>query len=171
METGTAAQVSGASAHPYTHMLHQASPVPDPAAQRRRHSDINNTGTNNTDTTGTNTTGTNNADADDAAGAARASGARPPGAERCNFAARCPFAVDRCWSERPALRAAAGAGEVACHRFPGWRADIAGETGAGPALALPSQRVVPVSVAVRPAPSAPQASSSPAERALHGEDQ
>ncbi len=37
METGPADLVSGQSAHPYTRMLHQASPVADPRSQRRRH--------------------------------------------------------------------------------------------------------------------------------------
>ncbi len=39
----------------------------------------------------------------------------PPG---CRFAARCPFAVDRCRTESPALRELAGVGNrtVACHR-------------------------------------------------------
>ncbi len=35
--------------------------------------------------------------------------------EGCPFAPRCPFAVERCRSERPALREVA-AGRVACHR-------------------------------------------------------
>lgn len=39
----------------------------------------------------------------------------PPG---CRFAARCPFVVDRCRTEAPALRSLEGAGNrsVACHR-------------------------------------------------------
>ncbi len=36
----------------------------------------------------------------------------PPG---CSFAGRCPFAVDRCRVERPALRALASGRRVACH--------------------------------------------------------
>ena len=33
----------------------------------------------------------------------------------CAFHPRCPFAADRCRAERPELRPAPGAGEVACH--------------------------------------------------------
>ena len=126
METGPAERVSGRSAHPYTRMLHQASPVPDPRAQRRRH----------------------------ATGAAPERGEPPPqqaGDERCNFAPRCPFAVSRCWTERPSLRAAQGEGEVACHRFPQWRDEIERAAAAGPGWAAPDPRVGLQSVAIEPA--------------------
>jgi oligopeptide/dipeptide ABC transporter ATP-binding protein len=154
LESGPAGQVSGASAHPYTHMLHQASPVPDPQAQRRRHA---------------------LADAAVAAPATAAAHATGPaeGTERCNFAPRCPFAVTRCWNERPRLRAAQAAAEVACHRFPAWRDEIDDVASGTPLpLAVPSQRAVPVTVAIEPRPpAAPPASRPPAEKALHGEDQ
>jgi len=105
METGPADLLAREPAHPYTHMLHQASPVPDPRSQRQRH----------------------------ATQAAVAPGQPPPGPageDRCSFAPRCPFAVSRCWTERPALRPAYAGGEAACHRFPEWRAEIpAGVTG------------------------------------------
>jgi peptide/nickel transport system ATP-binding protein len=39
--------------------------------------------------------------------------APPPG---CRFHPRCPYAVDRCRSERPALAGIAAGREVACHR-------------------------------------------------------
>ncbi|OWU84323.1 peptide ABC transporter ATP-binding protein [Oceanicola sp. 22II-s10i] len=38
--------------------------------------------------------------------------APPPG---CRFAARCPFATDRCRAEKPALRGFGGGHKVACH--------------------------------------------------------
>lgn len=99
METGAARRVSHQPAHPYTYALHQASPVPDPRSQQQRH----------------------------AAAANRPP--RPPaqlqaGEEQCSFAPRCPFAVSRCWTERPALRPVQGEGDAACHRFPQWRAEI-----------------------------------------------
>jgi oligopeptide/dipeptide ABC transporter ATP-binding protein len=158
MESGPAGQVAGASAHPYTHMLHQASPVPDPRAQRRRHTLA------------------------DAAVSAGVGAVHPEGPQRCNFAPRCPFAVTRCWNERPVLRPAQSAGEVACHRFPAWRDEIDAVTPGAPGrVAVPSQRAVPVTVAApparpqAPAPARPQApapaSRRPAGKALHGEEQ
>jgi oligopeptide/dipeptide ABC transporter ATP-binding protein len=116
MEAGPAEQVSGHSAHPYTRMLHQASPVPDPRAQRRRH-----------------------------ATAAAPDRREPPqqqaGDERCAFAPRCPFANSRCWTERPVLRAADGQGKVACHRFPAWRDEIERAAAASSGWAVPDPRV------------------------------
>jgi oligopeptide/dipeptide ABC transporter ATP-binding protein len=124
METGPAEQVSGHSAHPYTRMLHQASPVPDPQAQRRRH-----------------------------ATAVAPQRREPPpqaGDERCRFAPRCPFAVSRCWTERPALRAADGQGEVGCHRFPEWRDEIQRAAPASAGRAVPDPRVDQRAAAVEP---------------------
>jgi oligopeptide/dipeptide ABC transporter ATP-binding protein len=116
METGPAGQVSGQSAHPYTHMLHQASPSPDPRSQRRRH-------------------------ATTAAPPLRDPARHQAGGERCNYAPRCPFAISRCWTERPVRRAAEGQGEVACHRFPQWRDEIRlAADAAGPPWAPPSPR-------------------------------
>ena len=37
----------------------------------------------------------------------------PPG---CVFSTRCPYAIDLCTAEKPALRPPAGGGLVACHR-------------------------------------------------------
>jgi peptide/nickel transport system ATP-binding protein len=50
--------------------------------------------------------------------------APPPG---CAFHPRCPFANDRCRSERPLLKEAGGGGLAACHaveegRLPGFAA-------------------------------------------------
>jgi len=39
----------------------------------------------------------------------------PPG---CSFAARCPYAFDRCLSERPALQATGANRTTACHLYP-----------------------------------------------------
>ncbi len=128
VETGPAGRVSSQPAHPYTYMLHQASPVPDPRAQRQRH-----------------------------AAAARLPappGQPQPGTGQCGFAPRCPYAVSRCWTEPPILRAVADQGAAACHRFPQWQAEVqarsrdgAGHdrvtwqpvrTGGGPAVRLES---------------------------------
>jgi len=98
METGPAGRVSGQPAHPYTYTLHQASPVPDPRAQQQRRA---------------------------AAAAARLPLPAPArSGEGCNFTPRCPYAVSRCWTQRPALRPVPGAGEAACDRFPDWQREI-----------------------------------------------
>jgi peptide/nickel transport system ATP-binding protein len=123
METGPAGQVSGQSAHPYTHLLHQASPVPDPQAQRRRHTTA-------------------------VAAEPREPTPQRAGDERCDFAPRCPFAVSRCWTERPSLRPAHGQGEVACHRFPQWRDEIQPADHASSRRAVPDPRVELAPVAV-----------------------
>jgi oligopeptide/dipeptide ABC transporter ATP-binding protein len=99
VETGLAGRVSSQPAHPYTYMLHQASPVPDPRSQRQRHPA--------------------------AAGLpVRPPGRRQPGAGQCDFAPRCPYAVSRCRTEAPALRAVADQTAAACHRFPQWQAEV-----------------------------------------------
>ena len=118
METGRADQVSGQPGHPYTHMLHQASPTPDPQSQRQRHATA-------------------------AALPLRESAQHQPGDERCSYAPRCPFAVSRCWTERPSRRPADSQGEVACHRFPEWRDEIplAARPPARPRWAVPNPRV------------------------------
>ncbi len=95
METGPAGRVSSQPAHPYTYMLHQASPVPDPRSQRQRRTPA-------------------------ARRTARPPGPPQPGAGQCSFAPRCPYATSRCWTERPVLRAVPGQGAAACHQFPQW---------------------------------------------------
>ena len=124
METGPAEHVSGRSAHPYTRMLHQASPVPDPQAQRRRRA---------------------------TAAPERRDPPQQAGDERCKFAPRCPFAISRCWTERPSLRLAHGQGEVACHRFPEWQDEIQPAADASSGWAVPDPRVDLQSVAAEPA--------------------
>lgn len=127
METGPAGQVSGQSAHPYTYMLHQASPVPNPRSQRLRHAIA-------------------------AVLPVQESARQDAAEERCGYAPRCPFAISRCWTERPSRRAADGQGEVACHRFPEWRSEITLAAGvpARPHRDVPAPRVDPAVVAVEP---------------------
>ena len=104
MEAGPAQRLADCPAHPYTRMLHQASPVPDPRAQRERR-------------------------------ASTAAQPRPPepahaGAEQCDYAPRCPFAADICWTQRPSPQPVDGQGEAACHRYPVWQATIPALAGA-----------------------------------------
>lgn len=88
VEIGPVRDVLERPYHPYTKALLAALPVPEPGRRKTRY---------------------------------RVTGEiptlihPPPG---CRFAARCPFAIDRCRAESPALRALAGAGNrtVACHR-------------------------------------------------------
>jgi peptide/nickel transport system ATP-binding protein len=142
METGPADLVSTQSAHPYTHMLHQASPVPDPRSQRQRH-------------------------ATDAVLSLPESAQRhQAGGEGCAFAPRCPFAVSRCWTEPPTRQAAPGGGEVACHQFPQWRDEIAP---AGHPRARPRSAIPPARDNVEADPADPGRANL-VEGALRGED-
>ena len=142
METGPADLVSGQPAHPYTHMLHQASPVPDPRSQRKRH-------------------------ATEAVLSLPESAQRHQASrEGCDFAPRCPFAVSRCWTEPPARQAAPGGGEVACHRFPQWRDEIGP---AAPARVRPATAVPRVRANVKAVPLEP-GRANVVEGALRGED-
>jgi oligopeptide/dipeptide ABC transporter ATP-binding protein len=114
METGPAGRVSSQPAHPYSYMLHQASPVPDPRSQRQRH-------------------------------AVARLPAPPPGppqpdAGHCNFAPRCPYAVSRCWTERPFLRTVQDRGAAACHQFPQWQAEVQASPDDGAGHDLVTQR-------------------------------
>lgn len=87
METGAAEELFARPRHPYTQALLRAVPVPDPrAARARRGAPL--------------------------PGELPSPLAPPSG---CVFRTRCPYAVERCRLERPALRAV-GVSEVACHR-------------------------------------------------------
>ncbi|EXG82699.1 oligopeptide/dipeptide ABC transporter ATP-binding protein [Cryptosporangium arvum] len=91
MESGPAAAIHRSPEHPYTRALLAASPVPDPVLQRERRA---------------------------AREAYRGTPARADAlGESCAFRHRCPFAVERCAQERPALRATAGGSVAACHRI------------------------------------------------------
>ena len=93
METGSTVPVSDAPLHPYTRALMQASPVADPDIQRqRRH----------------------------VAAFGKVSSANGELGAGCPYAARCPFAIERCRRERPELREVAPGHSVACHRSPDW---------------------------------------------------
>lgn len=72
--------------HPYTRSLMSAAPSVDPDERRERVTPI---------------------------GEPPSVLARPPG---CPFTSRCPFAVDACHTERPALRLLPDGSRVACHR-------------------------------------------------------
>lgn len=91
METGTAAQVHRAPAHPYTRALLAAAPVSDPARQRERRA----------------------LRAGYRVGLAHAA----PLGERCPYAHRCRFAVEACSEQRPQLRPAGSGAAAACHRL------------------------------------------------------
>jgi oligopeptide/dipeptide ABC transporter ATP-binding protein len=101
METGPAEQVYQQPQHPYTRQLVVSAPLQDLDRQRARRE-------------------------------RREALARPPArqaplGDACPFAHRCPFAVDRCRSERPLLRPAPAGGQVACHRaedLPPWSEDL-----------------------------------------------
>jgi oligopeptide/dipeptide ABC transporter ATP-binding protein len=97
MESGPAEHVAERPAHPYTHALHQASPVPNPRIQRQR-------GLVRT-----------------RAVTEPANGVATVADQACPFAPRCPYAESRCWNEKPTLLGAHGSGLVACHRYPEWQ--------------------------------------------------
>ena len=87
VETGESAEIWRQPAHPYTQALLNAAPIADPkrAHQRRRHV---------------------------LQGELPSPLAPPPG---CAFSARCRFARERCYQERPVLRALPSGRKVACH--------------------------------------------------------
>jgi peptide/nickel transport system ATP-binding protein/oligopeptide transport system ATP-binding protein len=76
-----------APGHPYTRALLSAVPIPNPAAKRPPL----------------------------LLKGEMPSALNPPAG--CRFHTRCPFVIDRCWSEPPLLRIAANDHAVACHRM------------------------------------------------------
>jgi peptide/nickel transport system ATP-binding protein len=91
MEQGPAAVVYERPAHPYTQMLFEAAPLPDPDAQRARRSRRR--------------------------PSAVESLSPDWSVDACPFAQRCPYVIDRCRAERPLLEAVPGRSSVACHRW------------------------------------------------------
>ena len=90
METGSGEEITERPRHPYSRRLIAAAPVPDPAAQRLRHTDSR-------DTDG------------------RAASTEPS-ASGCPFGPRCEFATGVCEQALPRHRE--GADLVACHHYP-----------------------------------------------------
>jgi oligopeptide/dipeptide ABC transporter ATP-binding protein len=90
MEQGDAAIVYGRPIHPYTQMLLQSAPVPDPVQQRRRSAERPVSGVQDM---------------------------TAPPVEACPFVPRCPHAADVCRSVRPKLELARENSLVACHRW------------------------------------------------------
>jgi oligopeptide/dipeptide ABC transporter ATP-binding protein len=118
MESGAAARVARAPAHPYTYELQSASPRPDPREQRSRRE----------------------ANAEEERLATTRSG--PLVTVGCPFAPRCGHAEARCWTERPEPRSLPDHGLVACHRYPEWQAEVGTpETASADAGSAPSDDV------------------------------
>jgi oligopeptide/dipeptide ABC transporter ATP-binding protein len=89
MEYGPASRVYEHPAHPYTRMLIDAVPVPDPEIQRRRRT----------------------------VATSRPSSETALAVTGCPFAFRCPHVVDLCRTTRPELEETSLGSAVACHRW------------------------------------------------------
>jgi oligopeptide/dipeptide ABC transporter ATP-binding protein len=87
VETGPSARVCSKPAHPYTFALLSAIPVPDPKRERQRKRLV--------------------------LAGEPPSPLQPPSG--CPFHHRCPFVMEVCRTEMPALTPVDGGGEVACH--------------------------------------------------------
>jgi peptide/nickel transport system ATP-binding protein len=90
MEAGPAAVIYDQPAHPYTRTLLASVPVPNPAKQRARRTARQRTAPD-----------------------------LPSSAKRdsCQFAPRCPWAVDVCREQQPAAEFTSEGVVVACHRW------------------------------------------------------
>lgn len=95
MESGRTAVLAEHPAHPYTQALQLAAPRPNPRLQRQRRLTWK---------------------------PAITVSPTPDAVDSCVFAPRCAYATTACWARQPQLRMA-GAGLVACDRFPAWQAE------------------------------------------------
>jgi oligopeptide transport system ATP-binding protein len=96
VESGAREKLLGSPRHPYTRLLLDSVPALDPASARRL-----------------------------VARAVPAIGGEAGSTSRgCPFAARCPYCVPQCRTERPQLHDVEGGGTVACHRAAEWPAGL-----------------------------------------------
>jgi peptide/nickel transport system ATP-binding protein len=103
METGATLAVTGNPAHPYTRELINSAPVADPQLQRSRQKDQPGQKASNLSSTAINAVVTE---------------------QGCPFAARCPFVINVCRTERPPLVPTQNDGFAACHRYPDWKTQV-----------------------------------------------
>jgi len=96
VESGTREAILRSPRHPYTRLLLDSVPAPDPASARRLV----------------------------ARGVPVIGEDAGPPSSGCPFAVRCPFSVPHCRSERPELHDVEGGGAVACHRAADWPAGL-----------------------------------------------
>jgi oligopeptide/dipeptide ABC transporter ATP-binding protein len=92
MEFGEATAMYERPLHPYTRALLAAAPVPDPVQQRDRREERMQR-------------------------ASRPDGRAVTAQDSCQFAQRCPYAIDVCRTKRPSLEVADSGTRVACHRW------------------------------------------------------
>lgn len=105
VETAPSKLLYQAPLHPYTRALISAVPIPDPRVERTRERIV--------------------------LRGELPSPSNPP--TGCRFHTRCPYAWERCSSERPVLQTAGEGREVACHLFDAAEAERRVEAGVGEA--------------------------------------
>lgn len=109
METGATLAVTENPGHPYTRELVNSAPIADPQAQRDRRATEQQYKADRANRQPATATVTTTVDA-------------ATTEQGCPFAARCPFALDVCRTERPPLVPTGNDGFAACHRYPEWQA-------------------------------------------------